>query len=356
MLNMLPKFELEPIRTYLETFCTVPRPAATAWFTTDRSCSSRMMSAAARATSAAPSTEIPTSAACSAGASLMPSPMKPTTWPRRFSASRMRCFCCGLIRQNRLTRGSRPISASSVRWVRTSPVSTPVTGTPISPKTWRATFSLSPVSTLTSTPAAAIARIVAPALAFGGSRKTAKPAKTRSLSSVIVAVSWLPSTARLAMPSARKPSAPSASSVAAKRPLVSASSDRSAPSAARWRCDSRRMSSGAPLTIRRRCPSCSTSTEMRRRSKSNGTSSSFFQPLMSSGRSARIASSSGLFMPLSKRLLMKASAKASGLSPPSPSMVRTSLIWASVKVPVLSVHSTFMAPRSWIAESRLTIT
>jgi hypothetical protein len=32
----------------------------------------------------APSTEIPTSPVCSDGASLMPSPRKPTTWPRCF--------------------------------------------------------------------------------------------------------------------------------------------------------------------------------------------------------------------------------------------------------------------------------
>ena len=164
------------------------RPWTTASRTTERSCSSRIRSAAARATSAAPSTEIPTSAACNAGASLMPSPMKPTTWPSRFSASRIRCFCCGLTRQNRLTRGNCPISASSMSCVSASPVSTPVTGTPISAKTWRATSSLSPVSTLTEIPAAAIAWIVAPALAFGGSRKTAKPEKTRSLSSAIAAV------------------------------------------------------------------------------------------------------------------------------------------------------------------------
>ena len=83
----------------------------------DRSCSSRIRSAAARATSAAPSTEIPTSAACSAGASLMPSPMKPTTWPRRFSASRTRSFCCGLTRQNRLVPGQLPEERLLVRSV-----------------------------------------------------------------------------------------------------------------------------------------------------------------------------------------------------------------------------------------------
>ena len=182
----------------------------------------------------------------------MPSPRKPTTWPSRFNASNIRSFCCGLMRQNKLTRDNCPISASSERCVSASPVSTPVTGTPISAKTWRVTSSLSPVSTFTEMPAAAIAWIVAPALAFGGSRNTAKPEKTRSHSSVIAAVSWLISTVRLAMPRARNPCAPSASRVASKTRRVSASSGCSFPSASSYRPDSRSRSSGAPFTIRRR--------------------------------------------------------------------------------------------------------
>jgi hypothetical protein len=59
----------------------------------------------------------------------------------------------------------------------------------ISAKTWRVTRSLSPVSTFTEIPAAAMAWIVALALAFGGSRETAKPEKPSALSSVTVAVS-----------------------------------------------------------------------------------------------------------------------------------------------------------------------
>ena len=44
--------------------------------------------------------------------------------------------------------------------------------------------------------------------------------------------------------------------------------------------------------------------KMRLRSKSKGTSSIFLQPVISNGWAARIASSSGLFMPVSKRLLI----------------------------------------------------
>ncbi len=61
-------------------------------------------------------------------------------------------------------------------------------------------------------------------------------------------------------------------------------------------------------------------------------------------------------MPLSNRLFTQAAAYARVHSTPFPSTVRTSLIVASVNVPVLSVHSMSMAPRSWIAERRFTIT
>ncbi len=114
MLNMLPKFELLPISTYLVTFCTVRRPSITASCTTERSCSSRMRPAASLATSAALSTEMPTSAAWMAEASLIPSPRKPTTRPDRLQARSTRSFCCGVTRQNTLIRASRARSASSL--------------------------------------------------------------------------------------------------------------------------------------------------------------------------------------------------------------------------------------------------
>ena len=61
--------------------------------------------------------------------------------------------------------------------------------------------------------------------------------------------------------------------------------------------DSRSRSSGAPLTISRRLASCSTRTETRRRSKSNGTSSIFRKPVMSNGWAARIACVERAFHP-----------------------------------------------------------
>ncbi len=92
MESMLPKLELAPMRTYFRMLAKVRRPSSTPSATTARSESSRIMSAAARATPVAPSTESPTSAALMPGASLTPSPMNPTTSPAARSAWTMRTF------------------------------------------------------------------------------------------------------------------------------------------------------------------------------------------------------------------------------------------------------------------------
>ena len=74
MLSMLPKFELVPIRMYFSVLPKVRRPSRTPWAMADRLACRRITSAAARATSVALSTLMPTSATCRDGASLMPSP------------------------------------------------------------------------------------------------------------------------------------------------------------------------------------------------------------------------------------------------------------------------------------------
>lgn len=89
-----------------------------------------------------------------------------------------------------------------------APVSTPLTGRPSSAMTWRATCSLSPVTTFTATPLAASARSAGRALALGGSRKAAKPASTSSLSSSTTASTRVPGSRFQAMASTRKPSRP----------------------------------------------------------------------------------------------------------------------------------------------------
>ena len=72
---MLPKLALVAMNTYLSVLAKVRRPSRMPALSTARSFSSSTISAASLATSTAPCTDRLTSAACSAGASLMPSPM-----------------------------------------------------------------------------------------------------------------------------------------------------------------------------------------------------------------------------------------------------------------------------------------
>jgi hypothetical protein len=82
-LNMLPKLLDVPMSTYLMVLAKMRRPSTTPSASTSRSFSSRITSAASLATSVAESTEMPTSAACRARASLTPSPRNATSAPVR---------------------------------------------------------------------------------------------------------------------------------------------------------------------------------------------------------------------------------------------------------------------------------
>jgi magnesium-transporting ATPase (P-type) len=79
MLAILPKLALVVTKMYLSVLANVRRSSRTPASSTSRSFSSRTMLAASLATSTAVSTEMPTSAACNAGASLTPSPRQPTS-------------------------------------------------------------------------------------------------------------------------------------------------------------------------------------------------------------------------------------------------------------------------------------
>lgn len=72
--NMLPKFALVAMNAYLSVFAKVSRPLRTPCASTSSPGASNTIWAASFATSTAVSTEMPTSAAWSADASLMPSP------------------------------------------------------------------------------------------------------------------------------------------------------------------------------------------------------------------------------------------------------------------------------------------
>ena len=75
MLNILPKLELVLIKMYFITLPKALRPSKMPSCKTSKLFSSRMMEAASLATSTPVETEMPTSAVCSDGASLIPSPM-----------------------------------------------------------------------------------------------------------------------------------------------------------------------------------------------------------------------------------------------------------------------------------------
>ena len=149
---MLPKLLLAPMRMYLRMLAKTLRPSMTPCSSTSRLFSSRIMSADSLAMSTAVSTLMPTSAARRAGASLMPSPMKPTVCPRACSAWMIRCLSAGETRANSVVarRRRRALHRSSPRPARRA--ATRSVERPTSLQIFRATRSLSPVTTLTLMP------------------------------------------------------------------------------------------------------------------------------------------------------------------------------------------------------------
>ena len=127
---MLPKLLLAPMRTYLRMLAKTFRPSTTPASRTSKDFSSRIMSADAFATSTAVSTLIPTSAACKAGASLMPSPMKPTVCLRDCRALMMRCLWTGETRANSVAPTAASASCASDIFSRSLPSSTKLSGQP----------------------------------------------------------------------------------------------------------------------------------------------------------------------------------------------------------------------------------
>ena len=114
---MLPKLLDVPISTYLIVLAKIRRPSATPSASTSRSFSSRITSAASLATSVAESTEMPTSAACRASASLTPSPRNATPPPVRRCTRTMRALSSGLTRANTVVSVIAAASACVVEGV-----------------------------------------------------------------------------------------------------------------------------------------------------------------------------------------------------------------------------------------------
>jgi hypothetical protein len=111
--NMFPKFDEVPMSTYLIVLAKIRRPSTTPSARMPRSLSRRTTAAASLATSAAESTEIPTSAWWSAIASLTPSPRKAVGARRdRRDPGRLELLVCSLDRLD----APRSRSFDAQRW------------------------------------------------------------------------------------------------------------------------------------------------------------------------------------------------------------------------------------------------
>ena len=163
------------MRTYLIVLAKMRRPSTTPSARMPRSLSSRTTAAASLATSAAESTEMPTSAWWSAIASLTPSPRKATSEPRLRWARMIRDFCSGVTRAKIVVFGSSATSAASSSFSSSCPVTTVPGSRPTSRQRCAATWPLSPVTILTVIPRRASRASESLTSGLTGSVKQRKP-------------------------------------------------------------------------------------------------------------------------------------------------------------------------------------
>ena len=237
------------------TLRNTPRPSSTARTMEEKSSPPSTMSAAFLVTSVPDPIATPMSAAFTEGASLTPSPVMATTSPAPCSAFTMVSLCPGLTRANTRKRlacaGKRsPIASSS------SPVSTSsrVRAMPSSLAMASAVPGPSPVIITVRTPARRHSSTASFAPSRGGSRRAAKPRKSRS-------VSFFPSanaSTRIALPAYASASA---------RIRARSASSSGLPPAVRQEA---RTTSGAPFLRYSAPSSAATRTLMQRASEVNG--------------------------------------------------------------------------------------
>ena len=202
---------------------------------TDSPEASSTMEAAARAASVAPETAIPQSAFFSAGASLTPSPVMPTMWPRCCRTSTMWNLCSGKTCA-KPSAFSMVSAICALSWCLVSPsalasrIFVPI---PSCFEVSRAMAIWSPVTILTSTPMCRALAMVALACSRGGSNNGSTPANCH-----------LPSSSARATPSERKP-----------RPANSFTAFSTAGLTAPAFVDICRMTCGAPLATKNCFPS-----------------------------------------------------------------------------------------------------
>ena len=193
------------MRMYLRMFAKTFRPSITPPSSTMRSFSNKIKSADSLAMSTAVSTEMPMSAACNAGASLIPSPMNPTTCPLPRRRRTIRCLWAGVSRAKSVVFSAASASSASDIFSTASPRSIGSGSSPTSRHTLRLIRSLSPVRIFTPTPCLCRAWIAIAAVPLGGSRNATYPFSTRSRSSSFEQ-DCLPGSSLTATAKTRKPS------------------------------------------------------------------------------------------------------------------------------------------------------
>ena len=209
------------------------------------------MSAAARATPVAPSTDSPTSAALMPGASFTPSPMKPTTSPLACRAWTMRAFCSGARRAKTSVCRTLTFRASGDSRATPRPLIADCARRFTRPASRLTTRGSSPERITTRTPCAASRATAAAAVALGGSAKVQRPSNTRPFSSSRVGSRGWPVQGREAMAMARRPWL-ARSLISAWAVLRSAGEKAFVDLPARRLAHSGSTASGAPFTNSRR--------------------------------------------------------------------------------------------------------
>ena len=296
MLNIFPKLALVAIKTYLRVFAKVVRPSLTPSISTPRSFSSNTISAAPLATSAAVSTEIPTSAAWRAEASLMPSPIYPTTLPALRIAIIILSFWLGSISAKTSVAPTLLSNALSLIFRSSGPLMILLSDRPIFLLRLAATRWLSPVIIFSDTPRFFSLVIVSRILGFGGSKRVRNPKKVISFSSALL-MSDSDDRFLYAIPKVRNPRLLNASKCFW---MASVIEDKSTifPSFISTDEHTSRIFVRAPFVTISWALFRLTAMLRRFRKKSYGISSCFWYPDKSIFRCLRIASSIGLGKPV----------------------------------------------------------
>ena len=181
-----PKFELTAIFIYFNKLPKVFLPSITPSVKTFKFFLKRIISAVSFVISTAVSTETPTSALFNDGASFIPSPMYPTTFPAFPNTCTILDFCIGDNFANTLVFFNNRINAVSDNFSIWLPKTILSVFIPTSLHIALVTYSLSPVSTITRIPSLFNLFISSFALAFGGSKNPTKPISVIFVSSFTV--------------------------------------------------------------------------------------------------------------------------------------------------------------------------